>query len=82
MDFDLSKAVEMIKKQGAEYIAIQVPEGLRHKALEIANYLEKETNTKVLIWAGSCYGACDIPVSLRNLNVKFLIHIGHEMMNL
>jgi len=81
MEFELEPAIENIKKYGGEYVAIQMPDGLRHRAVEIARRIEKETQAKVLIWAGTCFGACDIPVCLKDLNVKFLIHIGHESMN-
>ncbi len=81
MEFDLNPALEEIKKSKADLIAIQMPEGIKPKAVEFAEKIEKETNAKVLIWTGTCFGACDIPLSLKELGVKYLIHIGHNRMN-
>ena len=76
MDYnlELSKAINEIKKQKAKSVCIQLPDGLKPKAKEIADRIEKETNAKVLIWAGSCFGGCDVP----NINVDLLIQWGHS----
>ena len=44
------------------------------KATEIAKVLEEKTNCTVIIWLGSAWGACDIPV----LDVDLLIQWGHS----
>lgn len=74
-DLELERAVKEIKKTKAKSVCIQLPDGLKPKAKEIADRIEKETNAKVLIWLNSCFGACDIP----NLkNVDLLIQWGHS----
>jgi len=80
-DFELDKVTEEIRKRGADLIAIQLPDGLKNMATELSEKLEKDTGSRVLIWAGSCYGACDLPLQLKDMNVKFLIQFGHEAMN-
>lgn len=75
-NLELSKAIKEIKKQKAKTVCIQLPDGLKPKAKEIADKIEKETNAKVLIWAGSCFGACDIP-DLKD-KVDLLIQWGHS----
>jgi len=77
MDYnlELDKIVEKINKTKAKNVLLQLPNGLKNKASEIASYLEKRTKANIFIWLGSCYGSCDIP------NVKdidLLIHFGHS----
>ena len=73
-DLELEKCVKEIKSSKAKTVCIQLPDGLKPKATEIADYLQKNTNAKILIYLGSNYGACDIP----KLDVDLLIHFGHS----
>ena len=73
-DLELEKAIKEIKKNKAKSVCIQLPDGLKPYAGEIKDKLEKETKAEVLIWLGSCYGACDVP---ENLDVDLLIQWGH-----
>lgn len=77
-DLELDKVVEIIKKEKAKLVCIQLVDGLKPKALEIANYLEKNAKVRILTWMGSCFGACDIPLELKNLNIDLLIQFGHN----
>ena len=80
MDYDLEidRAIAHIKKEKAKTVCIQFPEGMRPQAGEIGKLLEKETGATVLIWAGSCYGACDLPLEVQRLGVDLLIQWGHK----
>lgn len=79
-DLELEKVVEKIKKEKAKIVLIQLPDGLKPKAKEIREFLSKKVdkNTKILFWAGSCFGACDIPTSAKNANVDLIIQFGHS----
>lgn len=77
-NLELEKAINTINKQKARLVCIQLPDGLKPKAKDIQEKLEKNTKATVLIWAGSCYGACDIPTQLKNLGVDLLIQWGHS----
>ena len=77
-DLDLLKAVKEIKKIRVKTVLIQLPDGLKQKATEIVNTLEKNTNAKVFIWFNSCYGSCDIPAGIEKLKFDLLIHFGHS----
>ena len=81
-DLELEKAVKEIKKQKAKRICLQLPDGLKRYAGDIKDRLEKETKTEVLIWFGSCYGACDMPAGIEKLGVDLLIQWGHEKWNM
>lgn len=73
-DLELDKAVEEIKRLDAKTVCIQLPDGLKPKATQIARYLEENTSAMILIWLESCFGACDIP----NIEVDLLIQWGHS----
>ena len=73
-DLELNKAVEKIKQENAKTVLIQLPDGLKPRAKEIQEELKKKTNAKILIWAGSCFGSCDIP----NVKVDLIIQFGHS----
>ena len=73
-DLELDKVVARIKKSKAKTVCIQLPDGLKPKAGIIQDKIESGTNAVVLIWAGSCYGACDVP----NVKADLLIQWGHS----
>ena len=77
-DLELDKVVEIIKKEKAKLVCIQLVDGLKPKALDIVKYLESKTNARILVWMGSCFGACDVPLELKNLNIEILIQFGHN----
>jgi 2-(3-amino-3-carboxypropyl)histidine synthase len=73
-NLNLNKAIKEIKDNKASSVCIQLPDGLKPKAKEITKQIEKQTNAKVVIWLGSCFGACDTP----KLDVDLLIQWGHS----
>ena len=80
-DLELDKIIKEIKKQKAKLICLQLPEGLKPKALKLVDEIESKTKAKCLIWLGTCYGACDLPnAQIEKLKPKIdmLIHFGHE----
>ncbi len=77
-NLELEKAVKKIKEEKAKLVCIQLPDGLKPRAKEITDELEKKTQAKVLIWLGSNFGACDLPLGLNYLGVDLLISWGHS----
>ncbi len=76
-DLEIARVVKEIKRTNARKICIQLPDGLKKYAGDIKDKLEKETKAEVLIWLGSCYGACDVP----DIKVDLLVQWGHEKWN-
>ncbi|MBW2976219.1 diphthamide synthesis protein [Candidatus Woesearchaeota archaeon] len=76
-DLELDKATAEIRKTQANLVCIQLPEGLKPKAKEIQEYIERNTGASVVIWLGSCYGACGTP-AIEKLGVDLLIQWGHS----
>ncbi len=77
-NLEIEKAVEKINKNKAKKVCLQLPDGLKHRAKEIVDQLEKETTARVSIWLGSCYGACDIPFYIDRFGYDLLIQWGHS----
>ncbi len=77
-DLELKRVVDKINKEKARLVCIQLPDGLKPKAKLIQNEIQSKTNTKVIIWAGSCFGSCDIPLEVKRLGVDLLIQFGHS----
>jgi 2-(3-amino-3-carboxypropyl)histidine synthase len=73
---DYEKIMSAISDQQAKRVMVQLPDGLKDKALEIQEKL-KGTGADILFWSGSNFGACDLPVGLEKLGVDMLIHLGH-----
>ena len=77
-DLELKRVVGKINKEKAKIVCIQLPDGLKPKAKLIQNEIQSKTKAKVLIWAGSCFGSCDIPLEVKKLGVDLLIQFGHS----
>ena len=81
-DLELSKVVSEIKKRNAKKVLIQLGEGLKPRAKEIQEHIQKELKEQapeIYFWLNSCYGKCDIPEILetQNNNIDLLIQFGH-----
>ena len=70
--------IEQIRKSKAKLVCVQLPDGMKPKADVIQKEIEDKTNAEVIIWAGSCFGACDVPLELKNLKVDLLVQYGHS----
>ena len=75
---ELNKAIEAIQKNNAQLVCIQLPDGMKPMAKEIEEKLSRGTGAKILIWLGSNFGACDIPLGLKEMGVDVLISWGHN----
>lgn len=73
-DLELERAVCEIEAAKAKTVCIQLPDGLKPRAKEIADFLASRTDASILIWAGSCFGACDIP----KVDADIIIQWGHS----
>lgn len=76
-DMELDRVIDEIRKHKSGKVCIQLPDGLKPMAAEIHETIKNKTGSDVLIWAGSCYGACDIPLSLEKQGIGLLIQWGH-----
>ena len=77
-DIEIEKAITKIKEKKAALVCIQLPDGMKPYAQEIEQKITSETNAKVLIWLGSNFGACDVPIGLNRLGIDLFIAWGHN----
>ncbi len=75
-DFELERIKTEIKERGARRVGLQLPEGLKTVAIDIAGEISKDTGAEVIISGNSCFGACDIDEKLEKV-VDLLFHFGH-----
>ena len=77
-DLELSRVVKEIQDKEAKLVCLQLPDGLKPKANEIEAEITAKTSAKVMIWLGSNFGACDIPLGLDRLGVDLVLCWGHN----
>jgi 2-(3-amino-3-carboxypropyl)histidine synthase len=82
MDYELELGMvsEKIKESKTKRVCIQLPDGLKPYADTIQKELESLTKTTILIWGGSCFGACGPPSGLGKIKVGLLVQFGHSEM--
>ena len=76
-DVDLTSAISEIKRLKARIVALQVPEGLKKRAYQLAGDLESKAGVEVVVVAEPCFGACDVPSSLFDI-VDAIVNVGHS----
>jgi 2-(3-amino-3-carboxypropyl)histidine synthase len=79
-DLELERIVNEIKKSKAKLVLLQFPDGLKPYATSVVDYLKNKTKAEFIIWLGSCYGACDLPVGLERIKPKInlIVQFGHS----
>ncbi|MEM3153944.1 MAG: diphthamide synthesis protein [Candidatus Woesearchaeota archaeon] len=77
-DLELDAVEKKIKTEKSKIVCIQLPDGLKPYANKISAELHKRTNATILIWLGSCWGACDVPLEVNRLGVELLVQWGHS----
>lgn len=76
-ELEVDRIVKTIKKQKAKLVLLQFPDGLKPYSTVIADEIEKRTKADILIWFGSCFGACDVPLQVEKLGVDLIVQFGH-----
>lgn len=77
-DLELENAAKAVRQKKCKTVLLQLPDGLKPKAKEIADFIERSTDAKCIIWLGDCYGGCDIPQGINLLKVDMVIQWGHN----
>ncbi|MFH1072992.1 MAG: diphthamide synthesis protein [Nanoarchaeota archaeon] len=78
---ELDKVLEEIRKKGSKRVLIQLPDGLKPRAAEIVDFIEKNSESKAFIWLSSCYGGCDLPTGIGMMDIDLMIQFGHTRYN-
>jgi len=78
-ELEEEKIIAHIKKKGKKLVMLQLPDGLKREAEHLVPRIEKATGATVLLWFGTNFGACDLPVSVRTLGVDLVVAFGHNV---
>jgi len=74
----IRELVNEIRKKKPKKILLQLPEGLKTKALEMMEAIEK-AGIEVILSNNPCYGACDLPCEeAKMLGADLIVHVGHN----
>lgn len=76
-NLEMEKAIEVVRESGAKKVLVQLPDGLKPQAKEIVDQIQEKTDVKVVVWAGSCFGACDVP-NVDEDEFDLVIQWGHS----
>ena len=72
-----SDMIDQVRKTGAKRVMLQLPAGLKTKAVEMAGEFEKH-GISVVLANDPCYGACDLAdEEARQADCEILVHVGH-----
>lgn len=70
--------IKEIKERKAKRVLLQLPEGLKPLALNIADVIEDATKTEVFISGDPCHGSCDLANDeAGRLKIDVTVHYGH-----
>lgn len=75
---NMKKALDSAVNHRSGFILLHLPDGLKPKAQEIVSELRKKNpGAKFAVWAGSCFGSCDLPLHAEKLGAGLILHFGH-----
>jgi len=74
-DLELDKVIGEITRKKAKIVLLQFPDGLKPYTTAVVDYLKEKTSAKFLIWFGSCFGACDVPVGIEKLKIDLIVQL-------
>jgi len=74
---NIDKIVKKIEQSGAKKILLQLPDGLKPRAVKLASELKEKTSAEIIVWAGSNFGGCDIPTYVKREGIDLIVNVGH-----
>jgi len=77
-DLEIDKIVKTIKEQNVKKVLLQFPEGMKPYAQVVCDEIEKLTGCECMIWMGSCFGACDVPLEVKRIGIDIIVQFGHS----
>jgi 2-(3-amino-3-carboxypropyl)histidine synthase len=78
-DLELENLAKKINDKGYKLIVLQFPDGLKYYSKQIIDFLREKTKAEYFSYFGSCYGACDIPLHLKELKFDLCVQWGHAV---
>ena len=78
-NLDEKKVIDFIKQNECKKVLLQLPDGLKKQSDQLVKKLERETGAEILIWFGSNFGSCDLPISVKTLGIDLVVGLGHNI---
>ncbi|MBS3135433.1 diphthamide synthesis protein [Candidatus Woesearchaeota archaeon] len=78
-DLEEEKIIAKVNEKKCKTVLLQFPDGLKTQAGHLAHKIEQETGALVLIWFGSNFGACDLPIGIKSVNIDLIVAFGHNV---
>ena len=78
-DLELEKLAEEVNSKKHKLVVLQFPDGLKYYAKEVVDELKEKTKAEYFIYFGPCFGACDVPLHLKELNFDLCVQWGHSV---
>lgn len=78
-DLELDKLAERINKNGFKLVLLQFPDGLKYYSQEVVDELRKKTGAEFFSYFGPCFGACDVPLHLKEMGFEMCVQWGHSV---
>ncbi|UCE73612.1 MAG: diphthamide biosynthesis enzyme Dph2 [Methanomassiliicoccales archaeon] len=76
-DLKLEKVCKTIQENRYKTVLLQFPEGLKNQAMKVKDIVEEKTDAAIYISADLCYGACDIPLGVHQVDIDLIVQFGH-----
>lgn len=82
-DLEIDRISSEIKKKKARRVLIQLPDGLKPYAAQIVDAIQEKLKAKnkpeIMIYFGTCFGACDLPIEEAKIaNIDLIVQFGHS----
>ncbi len=79
LEFDLKPALDAIREKKAKTVVVQIPEGLKTRARELAEEIEEKTGAVAITLVDPIFGACMLAEQKAiDFGADLLIHFGHS----
>ena len=78
-NLEIDKIVKEVNKNDFKKVVLQFPDGLKYYSNKVVDVLNEKTKAKFFIYFGSCFGACDVPLHLKELNFDLCVQFGHNV---
>ena len=82
-DLEIDRVAREIVKKKAKRVLIQLPDGLKPFSTLIAEAIKEKTKAKtkpeIMIYFGTCFGACDVPLEeAKQADIDLIVQFGHS----
>lgn len=77
---NIIKNIKKLKtKNKKNLVLLQFPDGLKPYSVKISKLIEEKANCICLIWHGTCFGSCDVPLlGQAEKDIDLIIQFGHS----